>query len=315
MPSSPPTAPFLPIPPPRSRRCPGAWRRRRSISAAGSGSPSTFSSGRRREVAGPAGNGLAKRSSPNVAAGKRTIDLVRHALYPYQQEVLLFLAFTELALLADEMGLGKTVQAIAACELLRRLRGVERVLVVSPVSLKAEWEDQIGKFTGLSTRIIACPRGARLRQYRERSFFYLSNYEQILSDGPDIERLVAPDVVILDEAQRIKNWRTKTAQDGRLCPQHEGVLWPLGCGKGTADLRGNQFFTVSSALRASYPPSPHAKSSRGRAIATNPPMRSGLRGRTPRSSGIVGLRPQSSPIGERYHFHQDSRAASKTLLH
>lgn len=148
----------------------------------------------------------------DVAAGKRTLDLVRHPLYPYQQEGLLFLAFTERALLADEMGLGKTVQAIAACELLRRLRGVERVLVVSPVSLKGEWEEQIGKFTDLPCRIIAGPRGARLRQYREPSFFYLTNYEQVVADGPDIGRLVAPDVVILDEAQRIKNWRTKTAR-------------------------------------------------------------------------------------------------------
>lgn len=148
----------------------------------------------------------------DVAAGKRTLDLVSHPLYPYQQEGLLFLAFTERALLADQMGLGKTVQAIAACELLRRLRGVERVLVVSPVSLKAEWEEQIDKFTGLSARIIAGPRAARLRQYRERSFFYLTNYEQIVSDGPDIQELLAPDVVILDEAQRIKSWRTKTAR-------------------------------------------------------------------------------------------------------
>lgn len=148
----------------------------------------------------------------DVAAGTRTLDLVRHPLYGYQREGLLFLAFTERALLGDEMGLGKTVQAIAACELLRRLRGVERVLVVSPVSVKAEWEEQIGKFTGLPARIIAGPRAARLRQYRERSFFYLTNYEQIIADGPDIAQLVNPDVVILDEAQRIKNWRTKTAR-------------------------------------------------------------------------------------------------------
>lgn len=148
----------------------------------------------------------------DVEAGKRTLDLVRHPLYPYQQEGVLHLAFTERALLGDEMGLGKTVQAVAACELLRRLRGIERVLVVSPVSLKAEWEEQIEKFTGLPARIILGPRAARLRQYRERSFFYLTNYEQVLADGDDVQRLIAPDVVILDEAQRIKNWRTRTAQ-------------------------------------------------------------------------------------------------------
>lgn len=148
----------------------------------------------------------------DLEAGKRTLDLVLHPLYPYQQEGVVHLAFTERALLGDEMGLGKTVQAVAACELLRRLRGVERVLVVSPVSLKAEWEEQIGKFTGLPARIVVGRRQDRLRQYREPSFFYLTNYEQIVADGEDIQRLVAPDVVILDEAQRIKNWRTKTAQ-------------------------------------------------------------------------------------------------------
>lgn len=148
----------------------------------------------------------------DLAAGKRSLDVVRHPLYPYQREGVLHLAFTERAILGDEMGLGKTVQAIAACALLRKLRGVERVLVVSPASLKAEWLEQIGKFTGLPARLVAGPRAERLRQYRDSSFFYLTNYEQILGDGDDIQRLLAPDVIILDEAQRIKNWRTKTAQ-------------------------------------------------------------------------------------------------------
>ena len=53
---------------------------------------------------------------------------------------MLHLAFGERALLADEMGLGKTVQAIAACELLARRKGIARVLVVCPASLKAEWD-------------------------------------------------------------------------------------------------------------------------------------------------------------------------------
>jgi len=147
-----------------------------------------------------------------VREGRRTLDLVRHPLYPYQQEGMLHLAFTERALLADEMGLGKTVQAVAACELLRQIRGVERVLVVSPASLKAEWEEQIAKFTGLPVRVLQGTRAQRLRQYSEGAFFYLANYEQILADGEEIQRRLAPDVIVLDEAQRIKNWQSKTAQ-------------------------------------------------------------------------------------------------------
>jgi len=146
-----------------------------------------------------------------VAAGNASLDLVRHPLYPYQQEGMLHLAFTGRALLADEMGLGKTVQAVAACELLRRTRGIRRVLVISPASLKGEWEEQIAKFTDLPAHIIQGPRARRLRQYDEPAFFFLANYEQVQPDAKEINNILAPDVIILDEAQRIKNWQTKTA--------------------------------------------------------------------------------------------------------
>ena len=146
-----------------------------------------------------------------VEAGRASFDVVKHPLLPYQRDGMLHLVFGERALLADEMGLGKTVQAIAACELLRRLRGIRRVLVVLPASLKAEWEDQIGRFTDLSVAIVSGPRQDRLRQYETDAFFVLVNYEQVLSDRDDINRILAPDIVILDEAQRIKNWQTKTA--------------------------------------------------------------------------------------------------------
>jgi superfamily II DNA/RNA helicase len=146
-----------------------------------------------------------------VAAGNASLDLVRYPLYAYQQEGMLHLAFTGRALLADEMGLGKTVQAIAACELLRRTRGIRRVLVISPASLKGEWEEQIARFTDLPAHIIQGPRAQRLRQYHEPAFFFLANYEQIRPDIHEINNTLAPDVIILDEAQRIKNWQTKTA--------------------------------------------------------------------------------------------------------
>jgi len=148
----------------------------------------------------------------DVKEGKRSLEVVKHKLYPYQQEGMLHLAFGERALLADEMGLGKTVQAVAACELLRQLRGIERVLVVSPASLKAEWEEQIAKFTGLPAKVVWGSRQNRLKAYQEKSFFYLTNYEQARADVADLNRLIAPDVIILDEAQRIKNWQTKTAR-------------------------------------------------------------------------------------------------------
>ena len=147
----------------------------------------------------------------DLEAGRRSFASLKLPLLPYQVEGALHLAFGERVLLADDMGLGKTVQAIAACALLRELRGVERVLVVSPASLKAEWEEQIAKFSDLPSTIVFGGNPARLAAYRRHSFFTLCNYEQVVADGKDLLDALAPDVVILDEAQRIKNWQTKTA--------------------------------------------------------------------------------------------------------
>ncbi len=147
-----------------------------------------------------------------VDAGRQTLEVLSQPLLPYQREGMLHLAFGERALLADEMGLGKTAQAIAACELLRRLRGVERVLVVCPASLKGEWEDQIARFLGAPTLLVTGPRAKRLLDYTRPAFFTVVNYEQVVIDAADLNRTLRPDVVVLDEAQRIKNWPTKTAR-------------------------------------------------------------------------------------------------------
>ena len=136
-------------------------------------------------------------------------------LFPYQREGMLHLAFTERALLADEMGLGKTIQAIAASALLHRLGQARRVLVVTPASLKTEWEEQIRKFTTLNYQIVFGGKVRRLKAYDQNSatpFFTIVNYEQMVADALDVNARLAPDVVVLDEAQRIKNWSTKTAQ-------------------------------------------------------------------------------------------------------
>ena len=82
---------------------------------------------------------------------------------------------------------------------------------MATTSLKSEWEEQISKFCNLPSIIVSGQRHERLKQYQQDSFFYITNYEQIMRDHDEISRLLSPDVIILDEAQRIKNWRTKTA--------------------------------------------------------------------------------------------------------
>jgi len=81
-------------------------------------------------------------------------DLLREPLYPYQMRGALFLAYRGRAILGDDMGLGKTVQALAAAEILARERGIERVLVVAPASVKYQWETEVKKYTDRPVQVI-----------------------------------------------------------------------------------------------------------------------------------------------------------------
>lgn len=137
--------------------------------------------------------------------------LLKIRLYPYQRKGALFAARAGRALIADDMGLGKTIQALAAVEILARVMGIERVLVVSPTSLKHQWAQEIGRVTGRSAQVVQGLVAAREKAYREESFFKITNYDVIHRDLEAI-RTWGPDLVILDEAQRIKNWKTRTAK-------------------------------------------------------------------------------------------------------
>jgi len=147
------------------------------------------------------------------------------ALHPYQEVGATFLARRGRAMLADDMGLGKTVQAIAAALVLRRSAGARRALVVCPASLKHQWRREILKACGEEAWVVEGPQAARLAAYRSfRCGFLVLNYELLLRDLEPL-RASAPDLVILDEAQRIKNWDTKTARAAkRLGSRHAFIL-------------------------------------------------------------------------------------------
>ena len=139
---------------------------------------------------------------------------LRAKLYPYQVEGVAFLAAKGRALLADDMGLGKTMQAIAASLWMMERRDVRRTVIVCPASLKHQWARELQRFTNFTEediQIVQGTRTARMVQYRQKARFTILNYELVLRDCSVVNALLAPDLLILDEAQRIKNWRTKTA--------------------------------------------------------------------------------------------------------
>ena len=141
----------------------------------------------------------------------RRIPGIRARLYPYQIEGVSFLAATGRALLADDMGLGKTLQAISAAVWLKEYEGIRKILIICPASLKQQWAREIAKFTDLETQVIQGTPSQRGVQYRRDCNFFVLNYELLLRDLTFIGETISPDLIILDEAQRIKNWRTKIA--------------------------------------------------------------------------------------------------------
>ncbi|MGH8548191.1 MAG: SNF2-related protein [Methylococcales bacterium] len=143
---------------------------------------------------------------------------IKARLFPYQSEGVAFLASRGRAMLADDMGLGKTLQAISAASWLADNEGVQRVLVVCPASLKHQWAREIQKFTAHSAQIIQGGAENRMVQYRAEALFSVINYELVLRDLSVINERLKPDLVILDEAQRIKNWRTKLSSTVKLIP-------------------------------------------------------------------------------------------------
>jgi hypothetical protein len=76
-------------------------------------------------------------------------------------------------------------------------------------------EDGVGRTDSTilraSYQLIFGARKGRLASYSAPSFFTLVNYEQMLADALEVNERLQPDVIVLDEAQRIK-WNTKTAQ-------------------------------------------------------------------------------------------------------
>ena len=148
---------------------------------------------------------------PQGAASPELRSLLNEPLYAYQAEGALFAARAGRCLIGDEMGLGKTIQAIAATELLARHFGVERVLIVCPTSLKHQWQREIARFSGREAQVNSGSRAARMLHFAQPGFCKITNYEKLEADLELIESW-APDLVIVDEAQRIKNWNTVAAR-------------------------------------------------------------------------------------------------------
>ena len=138
--------------------------------------------------------------------------LLNATLYPYQARARCSPPGPGAACIGDEMGLGKTIQAHRRRRdhgpALRRRAGADRLsdLAQAPVAAR----DRALLATG--RRRSSTARGcAGCGASPSDGFFKITNYDTFTRDL-DLIDAWSPDLVILDEAQRIKNWNTRAAR-------------------------------------------------------------------------------------------------------
>ncbi|GAB3232954.1 hypothetical protein GCM10027447_29090 [Glycomyces halotolerans] len=111
-------------------------------------------------------------------------------------------------ILADDMGLGKTLQSIG---LLVRRAGAAPHLVVCPTSLVGNWQREIARFAPqLTVHLHHGPSRAKSAEVFLETDVVVTSYSIALRDIK-LMRSIAFDTIVIDEAQAIKNHRSRTA--------------------------------------------------------------------------------------------------------
>lgn len=147
-----------------------------------------------------------------------------YPLYPYQQRGASWLnAVVEEGVgcvLADEMGLGKTPQVIA---LITNRSAQGTSLVIVPNTLKTNWRREINKFSPLLSVFIYGGK-YRFTYYKELLKYnvVITSYDTASTDFSLLKQITW-NLIILDEAQAIKNANTKRSTLIRSFPKHSGI--------------------------------------------------------------------------------------------
>ena len=151
-----------------------------------------------------------------------------HEPFPFQLDGMAFLLPRVGGILADEMGLGKSMQAISSLRLLIRSGQARRVLVVCPKGLVSNWARELSVWA--PEIVVGVIEGSPDRRRWQWSLpdvpVKIANYESVVRDRDLVAELgLSFDLVVLDEAQRIKNRSSQTSE--AVCGLSRGRSWAL----------------------------------------------------------------------------------------
>ncbi len=142
--------------------------------------------------------------------------------FPYQIAGIAFLFPRYAAVLADEMGLGKTMQAITSLRLLLHAAQLRRVLLICPKPLVTNWQREFSVWAPeIPLNVISGNAQQRAWKWNHpQAVLTIANYELVQRDHALLHDTPHPyDLVLLDEAQRIKNRKGATASAVRAIPR------------------------------------------------------------------------------------------------
>ena len=155
---------------------------------------------------------------------KIDFNLLNDKLLPYQEAGVEFATFKTGTILADELGLNKTSQAIAVAIMKKQFFGFRTTLVICPSSLKVTWKNKIENLTGENAMIIEGSTEERNLLYQSgQAFFKIVNYDLLVKDQHIIKQF-QPDFVIIDEAQKIKNYTSVISSAIKSIPRKHTLL-------------------------------------------------------------------------------------------
>ncbi|HBE69572.1 MAG TPA: helicase [Planctomycetaceae bacterium] len=148
--------------------------------------------------------------------------------FPYQMDGIAFLFPRETAILADEMGLGKTMQSITTIRMLLLAGQLRNILLVCPKPLVTNWVREFSLWAPeIPVTVIEGDSAKRQFIWGQKGVpVRIANYELLMRDNAFIHDSGQHfDLVVLDEAQRIKNRNSTTAETVRALPR--GRSWAL----------------------------------------------------------------------------------------
>jgi SNF2 family DNA or RNA helicase len=174
------------------------------------------------------------------------------APFDFQYEGVAFLFPRQSAILADEMGLGKTMQSIVAIRLLLRSGSARRVLLVCPKPLVTNWQRELALWAPeIPIEVISGKQARRQWHWQsDNAPLKIANYELLVRDKDLLVDLAQPfDLVVLDEAQRIKNRSSATNKIVReISRRRSWALTGTPIENGVDDLFGIFEFVAPGAL-------------------------------------------------------------------